>query len=265
MIFQRAAESDLAAIPRLVGAAFPELAPYMIYAQPGVSAFLAGFIENPAFSADRVILVSRDNVGSTLAFAEFRLLGQARALLSHIYVDQTTRSGGLGRRLIAEFLERHPAIEELSLDVFSTNSRARALYYRLGFQDVDQQAWVVRPLAQTSVAGNVVVKDLPFVQATFDRFGFCQMTASYDRRSRPLGRIGETVLRCFSVEDLGDDGLLGALVDGYPTLREVFAILPTEELETVDSRAVCINRSIRMTLAVRQDYSPLANAAPRTP
>jgi ribosomal protein S18 acetylase RimI-like enzyme len=57
------------------------------------------------------------------------------ARLYTLAVDPSARGGGLGRRLIAEILQRVPArCDRVSLEVRATNTAARGLYESLGLE-----------------------------------------------------------------------------------------------------------------------------------
>lgn len=73
-----------------------------------------------------------DLKGSTLA------VGLHRCLLG-IAIERRFRGAGLGRRLMQaaiDFVRQEPTLEWIDLSVFSHNTRAIALYRRLGFEEV---------------------------------------------------------------------------------------------------------------------------------
>lgn len=71
------------------------------------------------------------------------------ALIDELWIDAPWRGQGLGRRTL-ELLEqdcRDRAIVALRLEVGRTNQSARALYQRMGFQDLGRDFWT-KPLIE---------------------------------------------------------------------------------------------------------------------
>jgi RimJ/RimL family protein N-acetyltransferase len=81
----------------------------------------------------------QDDAGPIIGLLSFRC-GERKKLAHHghfgISVDADWRGKGVGTALIRTLLDwaaDHPTIEKVCLGVFETNTRARALYERLGF------------------------------------------------------------------------------------------------------------------------------------
>lgn len=199
----------------------PVLACYLTYSQHGIGAFLATYVEQADLVSDRMLLVAAQ--GSRVnGFAEFRLSGADNAHLSYICVHPDARGKGLASTLV-----RHPATlgaRQIDLFVFADNAPALALYAKLGFAQDSEMGWFVRALPPADGSGTLIVRNLPVATASFDRFGFCEMQAGFGGRDIRVGRIGDSVLRCFSQKDFADDALLARLAAAFPSAREALFI-----------------------------------------
>lgn len=95
-----------------------------------------GFGKTPLFEA--VIAERGDKaVGLCLYFFTFSTwLGEPGIFVQDLFVDETERRGGLGRRLLAEVTRRgvERQATHLRLSVESDNTAARAFYQGLGMQ-----------------------------------------------------------------------------------------------------------------------------------
>lgn len=82
-------------------------------------------------------LLAEDGTGALLATPMFSTIhGGPGIYVSDLWVAEAARGSGLGRRLLAEALQRSPwgTVRFLKLTVYHDNSGARAVYDRLGFQ-----------------------------------------------------------------------------------------------------------------------------------
>jgi ribosomal protein S18 acetylase RimI-like enzyme len=75
------------------------------------------------------------------------------ALIDELWLEPNWRGQGFGRQALAQIEQdcRDRAIVALRLEVGRTNHPARALYQRMGFQDLDRDFWT-KPLSPTAIA-----------------------------------------------------------------------------------------------------------------
>lgn len=234
---------DLDRIAALVRGSFnPALHPYMVYAQAGIGRFLAAFIAHPGAVTDRTLLVATDHAGEAVAFAEFRH-GGGDALLSYICVSAEARGQGVATAMIAHFL-RVSGPQRIDLDVFADNAAAISLYRGLGFQETSGTGWFARQLPPPSAkATPLTIDNLPVALAAFESHGFCELQLRWRGNDVKLGRIGETVFRCFDAAVFDDDDLLSRLRSIFPSAQEALFIAA----ESPDSASWLVNRTLRMT------------------
>jgi [ribosomal protein S18]-alanine N-acetyltransferase len=95
---------------------------------------------NTSSSAPRVILVAIEQGGATIGF----LAGRHISLeweLEHIVVSRTWRGKGVGASLLTELLSlaQKSVSDSVFLEVRESNSAARALYAKLGFQETGRR------------------------------------------------------------------------------------------------------------------------------
>ncbi len=62
-----------------------------------------------------------------------------RLLIARLYVRPSAQRRGIGRRLIAEAVARHPEASELFLEVEAGNAKGIAFYRREGFEAVGER------------------------------------------------------------------------------------------------------------------------------
>lgn len=236
--------ADLGQIGQLIRESFkPELLPYMVYAQHGIGSFLAQFIRYRRILSDRMLLVTEGDAGILTAFAEFRYLDQGKSLLSYICVRPEARGHGLASALIRHHLQQMPGLWRVDLDVFADNGPALSLYRKLGFEEAGTATWFARPIPATGNGADPIgIPNLPVANAAYDRYGFCELQVSWGDNETRMGRIGNSVLRCFEAANFKNDALLARLAAAFPDLREVLLI---DDADPEVGRP--INRSIRMT------------------
>lgn len=247
MTIRNAQPEDMEPVARLLSESFrPALRMYMTYTQAGAEAFMGAFVENPRMAADRCFLIAESPGGALEGFAEFRTPDPATAFLVYICVSPDAQGRGLARRLIERFLQDHASIREIRLDVFEDNHRALGLYRRLGFVEESRVSWLVRPLPPGGADPAITVPDLPFARAAFARYGFCEMTVVRGEQTTRIGRIGDWVVRCFTVADFEDDGLLSDIAAVIPEAGQALLIAPDVEIGSTRDAGDKINGSIRM-------------------
>ncbi len=216
----RAADTEAAG--RLLAASFTDvLARYLPYAQPGTSRFLRDELARLADSRAKEFLVFADK-GQVVGFAEYRLEGPASAFLSYVCVADWARRRGVATAIMERFLDDHPILARLELDVFEDNQAARRFYERIGFAAVAESAWYRRPLPTPS--DPIDVPDLAAKLLTHGRYGFSVYEFEWLGENRRVGRIGETTLRCFDDRSFADDALLGRLHATFPRAEEALLV-----------------------------------------
>lgn len=239
---------DVPRIVQMVRDSFSQhLRPYMIYEQHGIADFLSVPMLFPNSESDRVLLTVT-SFEKLLGFADFRLLGEDRAFLSYICVAGEARGRGLATRLISSFLEDHPHITELGLDVFPDNSAAQALYGKLGFETQSTSAWVTRKLPDPQ--GTAFIASLPVSVSAFQAYGFCELDVRLGAERIMIGRIGQHVLRCPSIASFENEDLLSSLRNVFHDVDQAFVIVPMEKLIQIKTSHDVVTLSDRMLLQV---------------
>lgn len=214
---------DIPALAIMLETAFDvSVAPYLAYSQHGISALLWLQVKYPASFDQKLFYVATVN-GYLAGFAEFRLQAQDQGFLCYICVADSCRRQGIAAKLINQFESDHPAIENLDLDVFEHNQGARKAYEKFGFRQIGVNFWHRRRLP--TATNDVIMADLMTSTASFQTYGFCRLTVSQGGNAVTIGRIGPTVVRCFSVAVFFDDDLLSGLSATFPSLREALVIV----------------------------------------
>lgn len=222
-----------------------DLRPYMVYAQHGAAAFLAGYIRYSRLS-DRLLIVAEDEAGAVGGFAEFRLAAvPAPAHLAYICVHPSMQGRGCAKAMIRHFTAQ-TGVQNLDLYVFASNLSALALYRTLGFEVLGETGWFTRPVPAAVSGEPIFVSNLPTAVATFDHFGFCELQIAGTTGGEKVGRIGASVLRCASVRTFTHDNLLARLADSFSDVREALLIAPDDP-----GIGQLVNRSIRMGGTIR--------------
>jgi GNAT superfamily N-acetyltransferase len=115
-----------------------------------------GFGPAPAFAAQIAWQAGRA-VGLVITLREFSTWrGQTGVFLQDIYVDESQRGTGLGRRLVAAAVDwgRGFGATYLKLNVYTGNSDGIAFYRRLGFTTVeDDRVMVLEGEAHRRIQG----------------------------------------------------------------------------------------------------------------
>ncbi len=86
-------------------------------------------------------LIAEDDTGRPVAYCLLALTWSNEAgglcvWLDELMVDESQRSKGVGRALIAAVQEKYKDAARLRLEVTDENPRAAALYHALGFEDL---------------------------------------------------------------------------------------------------------------------------------
>lgn len=226
----------------------PQFHRYMTATQRGSAAFLAAFVEWPQLHPDRTYLAAvREE--ELLAYAEFRHTEPGVSFLSYICVSPQLRGQGVATRLIETYLKSAVDLTTMRLDVFAHNAPALALYRKLGFEEEASTVWWRRPLPalQTS-PGGLQFHNWPQALAMQEKYGFCEYQFGFQGENCKVGRLGERVLRCGSVDDFTNDQMLSALREAFPELQEALLIAPEGPSPSAGSEA--FNRLLRLSWTV---------------
>ena len=260
MIIRTVLTSDLSAVQNLICASFnPFLHTYMVSIQQGAEYYLGVFVKFADFHPDRYLLLAESESNELLGFADFRLLDGGIGFLSNICVAELARGQGIAKNLILRCLEHFPEIHTMQLDVFDNNHAAKTLYRKLGFQAVSHNFWLTRPCPDVSTHEinqiNLRFENLPSSIANFEKYGFCEIFVSFRGRRIKVGRLGESVLRCFQPQDYADDMLLTELKCVFPLSKEAFIVIPmNSDIDgMIDSHRIV--HSIRMSWNVSNNIS----------
>lgn len=236
LVIRGARLDDLPEVSTLLRESFAEsFWPYMVYAQHGISAYLAAALRHPQAVPHHHYLVAADTElpdGRILGFAEFRTQSDKVGFLSYICVVPGLRKRGIALQILRYFFEHHSEITTLELDVFRENDAAVALYRKLGLEQVTSSKWLV--LDAPDAVGSVEIPAVAVSAAAHQAYGFSELNVLHEGTVTRIGRIGARVLRCFNRADFERTSLHAAVVGVFPALTEVLSILPADELELLD-------------------------------
>lgn len=222
------------------------LLPYMIYGQRGIVAFLLDSVTSG--SPDRHYLVAVDDAaGTILGYAEFDLRDFPLVHLSYICVDRKARGQGIAPALIGAFIDSHPRVQVLELDVFTDNHTALKVYRKLSFEEVSTARWTVRELPLPQDHG-LTVRDVSTPSDAYSRYGFCMLEVRTSTGLTRLGRMGPDLLRVNDPSTFEDDSLLAGIRSVLPEVTSAIMIAPsgTEvSLASVDYRVLVTTFRLR--------------------
>lgn len=242
--------SDLPEVALLVQTSFDaRLRRYMTYAQRGIEAFLAVFVERPELFPERTYLVCADEVDRVVGYAEFSDHGDGTYFLSYICVARDMRRRGIASAMIEGFISSRPPEARLELEVFRQNTSAIAAYRKLGFaQSAGERTWLQRslPAALPRTSGRLAISSLAAYEPMHAAYGFSELPVRWSGRDVKLGRIGAGVLRCFSPDAFGDEDLLAAVRRVFPSLTEAFVILDGRPSPESVDRATIVAETVLM-------------------
>ncbi|KAB1909862.1 GNAT family N-acetyltransferase [Micromonospora sp. AMSO1212t] len=246
-----AAVADAAWLASVSQASFVRhLHDYLTSAQPGVGRFWEVVLEHPASFPGRCFLVAETDEGERLGFADLTLVDPGLAHLSYICVVRAARGRGVARALLRAYLDRHPGVRGMRLDVFADNAPARALYDRLGFTIESTSTWWVTDVAPDRSAASAGVRfdGLHAARAWFETYGFGELTAVVGDSDVRFGRPSTRVLRCFDVATLRQPAVVAAVLREFPEIDRVLVMASGDAPPPCalgDLRAV--NHSLRMS------------------
>jgi len=243
---RRAVLEDVPSIARLFAESFDsELHPFLTQAQHGASRFMSlPFLYPHIYGHHKVYVVeSSDRIAG---YADFRLMSAGQGFLSYLAVASWARGNGLASSLIREFLASEE-VTSLSLDVFTSNVAANALYEKIGFSHGPVTTWATRKLPVATFPE--AIHAFSVQQAAFDAYGFSEFSTQSGASSpERFGRIGRQVLRCFDLTTFEDDRLLARVRASFPDMEIAFGTFHSETMPAVPHEAIV--ESERRVLAV---------------
>lgn len=152
--------------------------------------------------------------------------------LNHLYLAPEFRGRGLGTALILDGLQRVRRIEEqqLTLDVFYDNPRARAWYRSWGMSSEYHVRWIQFPLPplEHQETFGFTVSGLPESNERYLRYGFSQFTLSTASATYQIGRLGHGLFRTRSGAILRDPAALQGLTQ-IDSQRQLLCVGSAEE------------------------------------
>ncbi|MCZ7438591.1 GNAT family N-acetyltransferase [Micromonospora sp. WMMC241] len=228
----------------------PHLHDYLTSAQPGAGRFWEVVLAYPASFPGRCCLVAEADDGDRLGFVDLTLVDPGLAHLSYVCVVRPARGRGVARALLRAYLDRHPDVRAVRLDVFADNAPARALYDRLGFTTESTSTWWVADVTPDWSASSAAARldGLHAARAWLHTYGFGELTVAIGDTVVRLGRPSARVLRCFEPAALRQPAVVGAVLREFP---EIDRVLVMAEGDDAPPSAVgelrAVNRSLRMS------------------
>lgn len=228
----------------------PRLRPYLISAQHGIDKYWEVVLAHPASYPDRCFMVAEDDEGKRLGFADLALVEPNRAHLAYVCVSEDARGRGVASALLRSYLERHPEVTGVQLDVFSDNLAARALYDRLGFTVDSTSTWWVADLVLNGIspAANARLEGLHPARAWMDTYGFGELSVVLGDRTVRFGRPSASVMRCFEPATLEQPAVVAAVAEQFPEVERVLVVTPGDDAPTSAVGVLsAVNKTLRMT------------------
>lgn len=248
----RASDAEQVAI--LFRLAFPvALQKFMVYGQVGLPNYLRDLCSYPNLFPQFRFVVAVDKQGRIVGFTEFRIPTSTSGFLSNIFLSEDVRGKGLGSRMIQHFLDDHPSISHIELDVFDSNPGARRLYRKLGFKEQKASYWFAQSVDVTDPASEVDVTVSLSSVAMHSRYGFSEFTVSNAYQEIRFGRIGDSVLRVYEPQHL-NAAIIAGIKKTFPSIDTTFVIRPSQEREWGN----CLDVSWRMAWDMKPKSGPFA-------
>ena len=159
--------------------------------------------------------------------------------LNHLYLASEFRGQGLGTALILDGLHRvrRPQEQQLGLDVFYDNPRARAWYRSWGMNPERHVRWIQVPLPPLDPheALCCVISGLAESDERHLRYGFSQFTLSTTVATYQIGRLGDGLFRAGSSAILRDPAALQGLTQ-IDSQRQLLCAEPIEDCAELPQR-----------------------------
>jgi ribosomal protein S18 acetylase RimI-like enzyme len=177
------------------------------------------------YIADEVVANREDEY--VVGLAQGRVIGMSSwrhtgttLQLNHLYLASEVRGQGLGTALILDGLRRIrlPQEQQLSVDVFYDNPRARAWYRSWGMSSEHHVRWIQLPLPPFEPQGTLscTVSGLAESNERYLRYGFSQFTLSTASATYQIGRLGHGLFRTSAGAILHDSAALQGLTQIDP-------------------------------------------------
>ncbi|WP_123518233.1 GNAT family N-acetyltransferase [Frigoribacterium sp. PhB24] len=242
---------DVPSIARLFLESFdPDLHPFLTQAQRGASRFMSlPFLYPHMHGHHRVYVVTIS--GRIAGYADFRLMSSGQGFLSYLAVASWARGRGLASSLIHKFLSAEP-MTTLTLDVFTSNVAANALYEKIGFSHGPVTTWATRELPEATVPEAIGAFSVQ--QAAFDTYGFSEFLTESGSSPERFGRIGHRVLRCFNTSTFENDRQLARVRASFPQMKIAFGTFDSNTMPAVPHEVIV--RSERRVLTVSPQANP---------
>jgi ribosomal protein S18 acetylase RimI-like enzyme len=246
---EKAAPHNGGEVARLIRSSLPaRLRRFTIWASPRagryVSAMLSGSL--PGASEEFYVLKRGRRAAGLAAFRTV----DGHAFLNHLYVAPPFRGRGLGACLLGcatrMYLAVHAAAQ-ISLDVFSSNSRAEAWYRRLGFRQCGRRVWRLGPNA-----GYVRPLPSPDLVPVFAPWGFWTFTiCTAAGAAYQVGRLYAPYFRLLQIEAAQDSELLRRLAWLDPK-RRLLLIAPAAPFDPA-WKQIAVSRRLQCSVGALLD------------
>jgi ribosomal protein S18 acetylase RimI-like enzyme len=160
--------------------------------------------------------------------------------LNHVYLASDVRGQGLGTALVLDGLRRirRPDEQQLSLDVFYDNPRARAWYRSWGMSPEHHVRWIQVPLPseESQEVLGCTVLGLAESNERYLRYGFSQFTLSTASATYQIGRLGHGLFRANTGSILHNPAALQRLTRIDPR-RQLLCVGSVEDTNELPSKA----------------------------
>lgn len=189
--------------------------------------------------------------------------------LNHLYLASEVRRQGLGTALILDGLQRVRRLEEeeLALDVFYDNPRARAWYRSWGMSPERHVRWIQSPLPPLAPqeALSCAISGLAESDERHLRYGFSQFTLSTTEATYQIGRLRDGLFRAGSDAILRDPAALQGLARIDPQRRLLCAELVKDDAEPPRRGATLVAESERLVSSCATALTHLESWLSRRP
>ena len=176
--------------------------------------------------------------GSVVGMCSWRHAGTTLQL-NHLYLASAFRGQGLGTALILDGLHRvrRPQEQQLGLDVFYDNPRARAWYRSWGMSPDRHVCWIQLPLPPLAPDEALCcgISGLAESDERHLRYGFSQFTLSTTAATYQIGRLGHGLFRTGSGVILRDPAALQGLTR-IDSQRQLLCAEPVEDCAELPQR-----------------------------
>ncbi|PZW43412.1 GNAT family N-acetyltransferase [Pseudomonas sp. URMO17WK12:I2] len=261
-MFRRARVRDATDIVALIQSSF-ELyhLDKIIYGCRGVVLFLERQLALRQELSDVSVYVAHDGT-KVIAVAQFKKIRASGIYyLDYICTDSRFRGGGVGAGLLRYALSSESFdYSQVALDVFEHNTSAALWYKSLGFEERFEKKWAkIEIYSQEGGAGYIA--NLPQAIASFESYGFAQLTVSTDAKNYQVGLLGDGYYRLGDNQVFSDTQAINALLEFDPH-REFLLIvdeMPIVEAAAVNQFAKTINmlidaKRLRTSLGIQNGH-----------